>query len=114
MASGYTVGTAVVSVEAELDKGSASKITKGFESAGASAGDLFNGKFGSALKKLGGIVGTLKIGQIIGETIADSIKAYANYEQLIGGVETLFKDSADMVQQYAAKAYKNQGMSANA
>lgn len=114
MASGYTVGTAVVSVEAEVDKGSAGKITKGFESAGASAGDLFNGKFGSALKKLGGIVGTLKIGQIIGETIADSIKAYANYEQLIGGVETLFKDSADMVQKYAAQAYKNQGMSANA
>lgn len=114
MASGYTVGTAVVSVEAEVDKGSAGKITKGFESAGASAGDLFNGKFGSALKKLGGFIGSLKIGQMIGETIADSIKAYANYEQLVGGVETLFKDSADMVQQYAAKAYKNQGMSANA
>ena len=114
MASGYTVGTAVVSVEAEVDKGSASKITKGFESVGTSAGDLFNTSFGKVLKGLGKLVGTLKIGQMIGETIADSIKAYANYEQLIGGVETLFKDSADMVQRYAAQAYKNQGMSANA
>lgn len=114
MASGYTVGTAVVSVEAEVDKSSASKITKGFESAGTSAGNLFNTSFGKVLKSLGKLAGTLKIGQIIGETIADSIKAYANYEQLVGGVETLFKDSADMVQQYAAKAYKNQGMSANA
>lgn len=114
MASGYTVGTAVVSVEAEVDKGSAGKITKGFESAGTSAGDLFNAKFGSALKKLGGFIGSLKIGQMIGETIANSISSYADYQQLVGGVETLFKDSADMVQRYAAQAYKNQGMSANA
>lgn len=38
---------------------------------------------------------------------------YAEYEQLVGGVETLFKQSADVVQQYAANAYKTAGMSAN-
>lgn len=42
-----------------------------------------------------------------------SIDSYAQYEQLVGGVETLFKDSADTVQQYAANAYKTAGMSAN-
>ena len=42
-----------------------------------------------------------------------SIEGYAEYEQLVGGVETLFKQSADVVQQYAANAYKNAGMSAN-
>lgn len=114
MASGYTVGTAVVSVEAEVDKGSAGKIAKGFESAGESAGNLFNGKFGGALKKLGGIAASLGIGKMIGDAIAGSISSYADYQQLVGGVETLFKDSSDMVQKYAAQAYKNQGMSANA
>ena len=42
-----------------------------------------------------------------------AIEQYAEYEQLIGGVETLFKQSADVVQQYAANAYKTAGMSAN-
>ena len=42
-----------------------------------------------------------------------SLEAYANYEQLVGGVETLFKENADVVQQYAANAYKTAGLSAN-
>ena len=42
-----------------------------------------------------------------------AVEAYAEYEQLIGGVETLFKESADVVAQYAANAYKTAGMSAN-
>lgn len=42
-----------------------------------------------------------------------SVANYAEYEQLVGGVETLFKKSADVVQQYAANAYKTAGMSAN-
>ena len=42
-----------------------------------------------------------------------AIEQYAEYEQLVGGVETLFKQSADVVQQYAANAYKTAGMSAN-
>lgn len=42
-----------------------------------------------------------------------AVNSYANYEQLVGGVETLYKDSADTVQKYAAIAYKTAGMSAN-
>ena len=42
-----------------------------------------------------------------------AIEQYAEYEQLVGGVETLFKQSSDVVQQYAANAYKTAGMSAN-
>ena len=55
----------------------------------------------------------LGIGKLIADTIADSLKAYADYEQLVGGVETLFKDSADVVEKYAANAYKTAGLSAN-
>ena len=41
------------------------------------------------------------------------INAYADYEQLAGGVETLFKDSADTIQTFADNAYKTAGLSAN-
>lgn len=41
------------------------------------------------------------------------INAYADYEQLVGGVETLFKDSADTIQTFADNAYKTAGLSAN-
>ena len=42
-----------------------------------------------------------------------AIEDYANYEQLVGGVETLFKGSSDKVLQYANNAYKSAGLSAN-
>ncbi len=41
------------------------------------------------------------------------ISAYADYEQLVGGIDTLFKDSSLEMQRYAANAYKTAGMSAN-
>ena len=42
-----------------------------------------------------------------------SSELYSNYEQLVGGVETLFKNSADIVMGYAENAYKTAGLSAN-
>ena len=53
----------------------------------------------------------------LGSTLIDvgksAIKSYADYEQLIGGVETLFKESSGIVEQYANNAYKTAGLSAN-
>lgn len=49
----------------------------------------------------------------IGAVGAAAIKAYADYEQLVGGVDTLFKDSSKTIQKYADEAYKAAGMSAN-
>ncbi len=42
-----------------------------------------------------------------------AVENYGEYEQLVGGVETLFKSSADTVMQYAKNAYQTAGMSAN-
>ena len=42
-----------------------------------------------------------------------SIDQYAEYEQLVGGVDTLFKDASDTIQQYASNADKTAGVSAN-
>ena len=49
----------------------------------------------------------------VGFLIKSAVEEYANYEQLVGGVETLFKESADVVQRYADNAYKTAGLSAN-
>ena len=45
--------------------------------------------------------------------VKDAVSSYANYEQLVGGVETLFKESAGIVEDYAMQAYKTAGISAN-
>lgn len=42
-----------------------------------------------------------------------ALNAYKDYEQLTGGVETLFKSSSDQVMQYARRAYETAGLSAN-
>lgn len=49
----------------------------------------------------------------VGVLIKQSIADYGEYEQLVGGVETLFKDSAKTVMGYAKDAYKTAGLSAN-
>lgn len=72
-------------------------------------------KIGGGLKTAAGIgikAITAASGAIIGLT-GLAIKSYAEYEQLVGGVETLFGTSADTVMQYAENAYKTAGMSAN-
>lgn len=43
----------------------------------------------------------------------EAVASFSNYEQLVGGVETLFKDSALKVQEYAKNAYATAGLSAN-
>lgn len=45
--------------------------------------------------------------------VKSAVENYGEYEQLVGGVETLFGDSANAVQEYAANAYRTAGMSAN-
>ena len=49
-----------------------------------------------------------------GAVAKQSIEDYSDYEQLVGGVETLFKSSSDKVIAYANNAYKTAGLSANA
>lgn len=49
----------------------------------------------------------------VGALAVASVKTYAEYEQLVGGVETLFKESSAAVMDYANNAYKTAGLSAN-
>lgn len=59
------------------------------------------------------IAGTKKIAQGIAGITQASFAGYAEYEQLVGGVETLFKNSAGTIQRYAENAYKTAGLTAN-
>ena len=85
----------------------------------ASKAESTSGKFASAMGKVGSAV--LKAGAVVTTAAAtataalvkSSISAYAEYEQLVGGVETLFKDSSATVMEYADNAYKTAGLSAN-
>ena len=78
--------------------------------------------FNKGISKLGGLakVGVASIGAMMGAGIVAfgavtkaSLDSVASMEQNIGGVETLFKDSADTVIANANRAYKTAGMSAN-
>ena len=70
-------------------------------------------KSGLAAAAKAGVAAIAAAGAGIAALTKSSLENYAEYEQLVGGVETLFKQSADVVQQYAANAYKTAGMSAN-
>lgn len=72
--------------------------------------------FKSALKGVGVAIGTIAVaaGAAAAKLGKEVVTAYADNEQLVGGIETLFKKSSDKVQEYAANAYKTAGLSANA
>lgn len=86
------------------------------------AGDAAEGsksKFsslGSVLKGIGATMGAVAVaaGAAAVKLGKEVIDAYADYEQLVGGVDTLFKESSQELQNYAANAYKTAGLSANA
>lgn len=74
-------------------------------------GDGIKNKLGIAAKA--GVAAVAAVGTAtvaVGKTALD---AYSNYEQLVGGIDTLFKASSGKMQQYAAKAYQTAGVSAN-
>lgn len=60
-----------------------------------------------------GVAAVTAAASAVGVLTKQSLDSYAEYEQLVGGVDTLFGDSSQKVQQYAANAYKTAGMSAN-
>ena len=76
-------------------------------SAGVSAGESLGSKMMGAVS---GVIAAAGIGQAIGASITEG----AALQQSLGGVETLFKDSADKVKGFANEAYKTTGLSANA
>lgn len=74
-------------------------------------GDGIKNTLGTAAKIGAAAVAALGTATVVvGKTALD---AYSNYEQLVGGIDTLFKASSGKMQQYAADAYQTAGVSAN-
>lgn len=74
---------------------------------GKEVGESLAGKLIGVTKKLIAAAG-------IGKLIHSSLMEGADLQQSLGGIETLFKGSADVVKKYANEAYKTTGLSANA
>lgn len=126
------VGSAYVTLMPSM-RGFANDIKAQFGQAGAEGGKSFGSGLGSgisagsgvaksALSSIGGAAATAGklavagLGAVTGAVTAvggAALGAYADYEQLSGGVETLFGSSASTLKAYADEAYRTAGMSAN-
>ena len=94
------MNSAEVLIKFKGDDTDVEKKTSGLSKTLGSLGKAFTGAATVATTAMAGIT-------------KGAVQNYADYEQLVGGVETLFKDSAGTVEQYAENAYKTAGMSAN-
>lgn len=76
-------------------------------------------KLGKAFGKTASVVGAAATTAVaagaaaVTSIVKNSVEAYGEYEQLVGGIETLYKDSADQMISYADEAWKSAGLSAN-
>lgn len=103
-------------------KGLKENLEKAFSENGASSGKSFSASFGNALKGLGSVAagigsaaaaGLGAASTAVGALGKQALDAYANYEQLEGGVQTLFGDAQQKVLNNAAGAYEKAGLSSN-
>ena len=109
MADGIELGKAYVQIVPSA-QGIKSALTEMFDEETDGLGEQTGQSIGQEL------IGTLKkviAAAGIGKIISDSINMGGALQQSLGGVETLFKDSADTVKEYAAQAYRTVGRSAN-
>lgn len=123
--NGTQLGKAYVQIVPSM-QGLASELRRAFGDSmpdghkfGSSLGGKVVSGFGSTIKKGFALAAKAGIATIsaasagIGAIVKSSASAYADYEQNIGGIETLFKDNADTIVKYASEAYKTAGISAN-
>ena len=115
--------TSIATTESEITKaddatGELADATKDAGEQAKNAGEGFT-VFKGVLANLassaiqGAMNGLKNLGSAMINVGKQAISSYADYEQLSGGVETLFKDSADVVERFASNAYQTAGMSAN-
>lgn len=112
------LGTAYIQIVPSakgIGKSTEKQLNDEMGEAGEKAGGFFSSGFGKVMATGGkvALAASAAVATGIAVITKQAVSNYAEYEQLVGGVETLFKDSADKVMQYATDAYKTAGMSAN-
>lgn len=118
MPSGTTIANAYVQILPSAE-GIKNNLAKELGGGGEDIGQGIASKIGGGLKTGLGVAAKAAVAGIAAAGTAavalgkQAMDSYADYEQLIGGVETLFGDSAGQVIQSASDAFKTAGMSAN-
>ena len=80
-------------------------------SAGSRAGSAFSGALGVAARA--GAVAVSAVATGVGAITTQAVNAYADFEQLSGGIETLYGDASDQMMQYAQEAAQATGQDMN-
>lgn len=115
--NGYVKGANDINKSNEQIKKSTSDAAKSADNS-----SQHHNAFGAVMTKIGGlakaaattiVAGSVAVGTATIAIGKSALSAYSTYQQAVGGVDTLFKDSSATVQQYAANAYKTAGVSAN-
>ena len=103
------VGT--LTAKLTLDTAEFSSGASQIESLANGLSSSIGGVFSGLAATVGAAVGSAATA--VGSLVKDAVGSFSDYQQLVGGVETMFKDSADVVQEYAQRAYETAGISAN-
>lgn len=109
-----TIGEAYLQIRPSMD-GMTGEIEQAMGDVGSRGSSAFSSAFSTGLKAVGGAsvaaVGAASAG--VAKLTSAAYSSYADYEQLVGGVEVLFGDTADEVMANAANAFSTAGLSAN-
>ena len=102
------VGSAYVTIYPQTDGNFSKQV-------GKKMGDGIGSGLSAKAVAIGNIISdvAMNAASAIGGQLSSAFENYANYEQLVGGVDTLFKESSAVVQQNAQRAFETAGMSAN-
>lgn len=117
-----TIATAYLQLE-PTTKGITKGIEEELKGVGKSGGKALSDSIGSKLSSTAGAIGKATaaavgasitaIGAGVASLTKQAVDSYANFEQLEGGIETLFGDSANAVMKDASEAFRTAGMSMN-
>ena len=109
-------------IQAQLSKSLSPEVEKSGKESGQKMGNALAGGLKSAASSIGkaftaaakaAAVGFGAAAAGVAAVSKSALNAYADYEQLVGGVETLFGNASDKVLQNANRAFQTAGLSAN-
>lgn len=122
-ASGPTIGRAYVTIiptTRDAQKNISKALIPELDSAGQQGGDALSGGISSALQAASSKLAKVAKLALVGAGVAavkqfakEVVSAYSDYEQMVGGTQTIFKDAAGQVIQNAKNAFAETQMSAN-
>lgn len=109
-----TIGEAYLQIRPSME-GMTGEIEEAMGSAGSSGASRFTSAFGTGVKALAGVSAVAAAGATaeVAKLTSAATSSFAEYEQLAGGVEVLFGDTADEVMANAANAFATAGLSTN-